>query len=68
MDPLDNEDDVFNDTMQRKELMFGVNGDDVIEEMLSDDDGGGNDDSGAEEFDRNQSGDEGGNANGENGT
>ena len=54
-DPFD-DDGALNDTMTRKEMMFGVNGDDVIEEeMLSDDENGNNgmDDSGAEEFERN---------------
>lgn len=41
--------------MQRKEMMFGVNGDDVIEEEMMSDDENANDmdDSGAEEFERN---------------
>ena len=56
-DPFDLEDGALNDTMQRKEMMFGVNGEDVIEEedMMSDDDNANNgmDDSGAEEFERN---------------
>jgi hypothetical protein len=56
-DPFDLEDEALNDTMQRKEMLFGVNGDDIIEEedMMSDDDNANNgmDDSGAEEFERN---------------
>ncbi len=54
-DPFDLEESALNDTMQRKELMFGVNGDDVIEEEMMSEDENANDmdDSGAEEFERN---------------
>jgi hypothetical protein len=59
---------VFGETRQRRELLFGVNGEDVIEEeMLQSDDEGhanGMDDSEGEEFERNQSGDEAANAGG----